>query len=158
MVVMDRQDYISKSNNLLAQPAYRLIPRDPTNKMKAKLITILKKVKNQTGLDSNTYKAMYPTGGSASKFLKRSAVGMVDPLQRYTIKNLLVSPKNKDPMAKKCGVIKWLQCGDLTCDDKYIRQTSRTFGESFKEHPKEPSLYIIIPLTQATPPLSIISK
>ena len=26
MVVMDRQDYINKSNNLLAQPAYRPIP------------------------------------------------------------------------------------------------------------------------------------
>ena len=48
MVVMDRQDYINKSNNLLAQPAYRPIPRDPTNKIKAKLITILRKVKNQT--------------------------------------------------------------------------------------------------------------
>ena len=27
-----------------------------------KLISILKRVKNQTGLDSNTYKSMYPTG------------------------------------------------------------------------------------------------
>ena len=68
MVVMDRQDYINKSNNLLAQPAYRPIPQDPTNKIKAKLITILKKVRSQTGLDSNTYKAMYPKGCSASKF------------------------------------------------------------------------------------------
>ena len=32
MVVMDRQDYINKSNNLLAQPVYRPIPKDPTNK------------------------------------------------------------------------------------------------------------------------------
>ena len=43
MVVMDRQDYINKSSNLLAQPEYRPIPRDPTNKIKAKLSTILKK-------------------------------------------------------------------------------------------------------------------
>ena len=56
MVVMDRQDYINKSNNLLDQPAYRTIPRDSTNKIKAKLITMLRKVKNQTGLDNNTYK------------------------------------------------------------------------------------------------------
>ena len=46
MVVMDRQDYIKKSNNLLAQPAYRPIPRDPTNIIKAELITLLKKFKN----------------------------------------------------------------------------------------------------------------
>ena len=31
MVIMDRQDYINKSNNLLNQPAYRVIPHDPTN-------------------------------------------------------------------------------------------------------------------------------
>ena len=31
MVVMDRQDYIDKANNLLAQPAYRPIPKDPTD-------------------------------------------------------------------------------------------------------------------------------
>ena len=43
MVVMDRQDYINKPNNLLAQVAYRPIPRDPTNKIKAKLITVLRK-------------------------------------------------------------------------------------------------------------------
>ena len=42
MVVMDRQDYINKSNNFLAQPAYRPIPRDSTNKINAKLITIKK--------------------------------------------------------------------------------------------------------------------
>ena len=68
MVVMDRQDYINKSNNLLAQPTYRPILRDPTNKIKVKPITILKKVKSQTGFNSSTYKAMYPMGCSAPKF------------------------------------------------------------------------------------------
>ena len=57
MVIMDRQDYINKAKN-----TYRSIPRDPTNSIKNKLISILKRVKNQTGLDSNTYKSMYPTG------------------------------------------------------------------------------------------------
>ena len=32
MVVMDKQEYISKAEELLAQPAYRTIPRDLTNK------------------------------------------------------------------------------------------------------------------------------
>ena len=62
MVIMDREDYINKANNLLNQNTYRSIPRDPTNSIKNKLISILKRVKNQTGLDSNTYKSMYPTG------------------------------------------------------------------------------------------------
>ena len=56
-----------------------------------------------------------------------------------TIMNLLVSPKDKDPMANKGGTIYWFQCGDLTCDDEYIGETSTTFGERFKEHLKEPS-------------------
>ena len=68
MVIMDRQEYINKSNQLLSQPVYRAIPRDPTNKIKTKLINILKRVKNQTGLDNNIYKAMYPMGCGALKF------------------------------------------------------------------------------------------
>ena len=62
MVIMDRQDYINKSKHLLNQPTYRGIPQDPTNTIKNKLINILKTVKSQTGLDSVTYKSMYPTG------------------------------------------------------------------------------------------------
>ena len=49
MVVMDRQDYTDKANNLLDQPAYGPIPRDPTNKIKDKLITMLRNVKKETG-------------------------------------------------------------------------------------------------------------
>ena len=69
MVIMDRQDYINKSNKLLTQPAYRAIPTDPTNKIKTKLINILKRVKNEMGLDHNTYKAMYPTGCGVPQIL-----------------------------------------------------------------------------------------
>ena len=56
-----------------------------------------------------------------------------------TIKNLLVSPKDKDPMVNQSGAIYWYQCGDLGCDDEYIGETSRTFGERYKEHLKAPS-------------------
>ena len=56
-----------------------------------------------------------------------------------TIKNLLVSPKDKDPVVNQRGAIYWYQCGDLSCDDEYIGETSRTFGERYKEHLKPPS-------------------
>ena len=56
-----------------------------------------------------------------------------------TIKNLLVPPKNKDPMENKSGTNYCFQCRDLTCDEECIKQTSRTFGERFKEDLKEPS-------------------
>ena len=56
-----------------------------------------------------------------------------------TIKNLLVAPKDKDPMMKKRGVIYSYKCGRVECDEEYIGQSSRTFGERFKEHQKAPS-------------------
>ena len=56
-----------------------------------------------------------------------------------TIKNLLVSPKDKDPMVNQSGAIYWYQCGDLGCDEEYIGETSRIFGERYKEHLKAPS-------------------
>ena len=59
---MDRQDYISKANKLLSQNKYRSLQWDPTKTIKNKLINIFKRVKSQTGLSNQTYKAMYPTG------------------------------------------------------------------------------------------------
>ena len=55
-----------------------------------------------------------------------------------TIRNLLVSPRDKDPMVSKSGAIYWSQCIDLSCNDEYIGETSRTFGERYKEHLKDP--------------------
>ena len=42
-------------------------------------------------------------------------------------------------MVNQSGAIYWYQCGDLGCDDEYIGETSRTFGERYKEHLKAPS-------------------
>ena len=75
-----------------------------------------------------------------------------------TIKNLLVSPKDKDPMVNQSGAIYCYQCGDLGCDVEYIGETSRTFGERYKEHLKSPLPFIIIAAKQATPPTITISK
>ena len=67
-VIMDRQDYMNKANSILNQNTYRSIPQDPITTIKNKLIGILKWVKNQTGLDSLTYKSMDPTGCVPPKF------------------------------------------------------------------------------------------
>ena len=55
---MDRQDYIQKAEELPSQMAYRTIPRDPSNKIKAQLITKLRRIKRETNLDEGMYKAM----------------------------------------------------------------------------------------------------
>ena len=56
-----------------------------------------------------------------------------------TIKNLLMSPKDKDPIQKQSGVIYRYHCDRVDCDEEYIGESSRTFGERFKEHLKSPS-------------------
>ena len=52
-----------------------------------------------------------------------------------TIKNLM-APKDQDPMQKRSGVIYRYKCDRVECDEEYIGESSRTFGERFKEHLK----------------------
>ena len=56
-----------------------------------------------------------------------------------TIKNLLVSPKDKDSITKKSSVIYWFKCDKIDCEEEYIGESSRTFGERYREHLKAPS-------------------
>ena len=69
MVVLDKEDYISKAWELLSQLAYNEIPRDPTNITKAQLITKLRRIKKNRKLDEGMYKAMYPTVVSNPSFM-----------------------------------------------------------------------------------------
>ena len=56
-----------------------------------------------------------------------------------TIKNLLMAPKDKDPIMKTSGVFYRYRCNRMDCDEEYIGESSRVFGERFREHPKAPS-------------------
>ena len=62
MVVLDKDKYIEKTENLLAKSAYRSIVRDPINKLKAQLILKLRRIKRETNMDEGMYRTMYPTG------------------------------------------------------------------------------------------------
>ena len=68
MVVLDREDYNNKARDLLNKPAYKKTRKDPTNKVKAQLITKLSRIKKDRKLDEGTYKTMYPTGCVLPKF------------------------------------------------------------------------------------------
>ena len=57
-----------------------------------------------------------------------------------TIKNLLMAPKDKDPILKKSRVIYRYKCDRVECDEECIGESARTFAERFKEHQKAPSL------------------
>ena len=39
MAIMDREEYNNKAQELLTSPGYKSLPRDPTDKIKAQLIT-----------------------------------------------------------------------------------------------------------------------
>ena len=68
LVIMDRNEYNNKAQELLEDKrTYKEISTDPTNKLKAKLISLLKKIKADGGINKQLYK-MYPTGAVAPKF------------------------------------------------------------------------------------------
>ena len=68
LVVMDKKDYIQKSEKLLSKTTYKILPSDPTTRHKNKLITLLKSIKAEGGIQENTYKKLYHTGASSPKY------------------------------------------------------------------------------------------
>ena len=69
LVVMDRQDYIKKTRELFEDTnTYRPIQSDTTNKVKTKLVNILKIIKSDTGIEDDIYRRIYPTGVSSPNF------------------------------------------------------------------------------------------
>ena len=56
-----------------------------------------------------------------------------------TLKNTLVTSKDKETIKQKSGLIYWFGCGRLDCDEEYIGESARTFNKRFKEHLKAPS-------------------
>ena len=74
-----------------------------------------------------------------------------------TIKSLLMTPKDKDHITKKSGIIYRFKCNSVDHDDEYIGESSRTFGERYKEHLKAPSpIYDIITSQVMKPALKIL--
>ena len=56
-----------------------------------------------------------------------------------TIRDLLVHPKDRDTILKKSGVIYRCRCGRVDCEEEYIGESGRTFGERYREHMRAPS-------------------
>ena len=64
---MDKEEYIKKAE-LLDQTTYKTITADPTIKQKNKLITLLKNIKAEGGINDDTYRKVYPTDAGTPKF------------------------------------------------------------------------------------------
>ena len=56
-----------------------------------------------------------------------------------TIRDRLVHPKDRDTILKKSGVIYRYRCGRVDCEEEYIGESGRTFGERYREHMRAPS-------------------
>ena len=50
-----------------------------------------------------------------------------------------LKPKDKDEMANKSSIIYSYCCGEIGCNEEYVEESGRIFGERFKEHLKTPS-------------------
>ena len=70
VAVVDKEDYNNKARDLLNTPVYKEIARDPTNRIKAQLITKLRRIKKDRKLDEGMYRTMYPTGCVLPKFYR----------------------------------------------------------------------------------------
>ena len=55
-----------------------------------------------------------------------------------TITELLLHLKDKDNILQKSGVIYRYKCGRVDCEEEYIGESGRTFGERFREHMRVP--------------------
>ena len=62
IVVIDKEEYTKKSEELLQQTSYKELTTDTTTKYKNKLINLLKTIKAEGGINNITYKRLYPTG------------------------------------------------------------------------------------------------
>ena len=81
---------------------------------------------------------MFKPGGEHQKCLCQ--VWNSDSFQRLQDpRKVLLKPKDQDPKEKKSSVIYNYQWGAIDCVEEYIGKTSRTLGECYREHRKEPS-------------------
>ena len=140
-LLQQEEQYLQKALQRCKYPAWAL------NKVKIKSKCSANKKRRdttKTGQDNRNQKPymVVPYYRGMSENLKK--VCSRHGVQVYfkggnTIKNLLVAPKDKDPIMKKSGVIYRYKCNRVDCDEEYIGESSRVFGERFKEHQKAPS-------------------
>ena len=68
MVVMEKEEYIKKLEELLHQTVHKELTTDPTTKYKNRLISLLKTIKAEGDMDNITYKRLYPIWAGSPKY------------------------------------------------------------------------------------------
>ena len=139
-MLQQEEDHLSKVLTRCKYPAWAI------NRVKMKMRTPAQKksTKNIANNQMNSQRPyiVVPYYQGLSESIKRTCSKyrvQVHLKGGVTIKNLLVTPKDQDPMLKKSGIIYSHKCNRVDCDEEYIGESSRIFGERFKEHQKAPS-------------------
>ena len=104
---------------------------------------------NSNNMKDTNSKIINRRGFITVLYMKGLIEGIKNTCKRYgiqvyfkggkTIKILLVAPKDKEHITKKSGIIYRCKSDMLECDEEYIGESARTFGERFREHLKAPS-------------------
>ena len=89
-------------------------------------------------------------------------VGKKHGIQTYfrggnTIKSILMTPKDKDHITKKSGIIYRFKCNRVDCDESISLSQFRTFGEVTKSTSRPPPQYMTITTSQVMKPTWQIS-
>ena len=71
--------------------------------------------------------------------LKATVVDVVTTLRGQDHQRPPGGTQDKDQKAKKSGIIYRYKCDRVKCNEEYIGESAKTFGERFKEHLKAPS-------------------
>ena len=69
---------------------------------------------------------------------------------RNVITNLLVVFEDKDNITNKSEVIYRFKCAKAGCEEKYIGESGRSFGDRLKEHIRPPYMNMATPLEIAS--------
>ena len=67
-VILNSQDYLEKCMNHINNGAYQLLKKDPTTKIKAKILKQLKALKDNDFIDNKLYYYLKPTDSLAPRF------------------------------------------------------------------------------------------
>ena len=117
-------------------------PNWAINRTKVKMSTPKSNKNNNSNISRGHITVSYHEGLSESVKNTCKKYGIQVHLKSgKSIKNELVAPKDKDHLTKKSGIIYGYKCDKLECDEEYIGETARTFGERYKEHLKAPLPY-----------------
>ena len=156
MVIMDKKDYMDKALCSLGDSsAYRTIPKDPTNKLKNKLIGILKDIKKTGGLKDLTYHKLYPTSAVPQSFLALpTSIKLAPPSGPVSSMGFTTYGVAKELASIICPLVGQLPCHlkNTQCFFQQIQQVKLEQGEVITSYdvkalcssvPVDPSVNIV---------------